>query len=322
MSSSDGPKWLVAVVDSVFSKEGKNNKDASKLIKLKDPAIGESREYIFANDKDIVEVQSLEADFSSFIIGRHIVKDGNLYVFNRVDPLFWALSQNSPSKECKQWVGYEQIVESLPQEVRKSLEENQIGHLCLALSPDQTGGDVPYYKFNAEKALKWLQKKYDRVYQCLLHQNQTKQMQEKEIISKKGREGGSVSASFHMPDADPMAATPKSDDVVSDTKMLKVEAAQVVSSYLSTDWSTKFLESISMNQEIVNTVSSAKKDNPPTSAKRTLVEDSSKEIQNKSIKKVEQARTMGNKRLAKVNTKGMKSLSSFFGAPKKKTKTQ
>ena len=161
MSCPDGTKWLVAVLDSVLSNDGLKD-GRCHIINLKDPSTQESRQYIFANDKDIVEVQNLPADFSSYIVGRHVIKDGNLYVLNRVDPLFWvlALFPSTAENQKSQWQPFAQIVDSLPREVRTSLIEDQICHLCQVLTADQTG-DVPYYKFNHEKALVWLKKKQD-----------------------------------------------------------------------------------------------------------------------------------------------------------------
>jgi hypothetical protein len=318
MSSPDGTKWLVAVVDGVFSEGNTKN---SRSVKLKDPSTQQSRQYFFANDKDIVEIQSLPADFSSFIVGRHVVKDGNLYVLNRVDPLFWLLGLYSPTQEHKQWQPFDQVVESLPPEVRKSMVGKQIPHLCQVLSTDQTG-DVPYYKFKAEKALRWLQLKEERVYQCLLRQNLAKQNLEKEKVVKTGRRGGAVSASFNMLD-DPMAAAPAEDyNAVCDSKKLKIDSIQIVCSYISDEWSKEFIQSLGMDEETVLEANSAKKVKPSYHSTKyaKVVEDTPKE--RTKAKKVEESRTMGNKRLAKVNTKGMKSLSNFFGAPKKKSKTQ
>ena len=44
------------------------------------------------NDTYIAEFQTLSENFSSFIVGRHIVKDGDLYLINRIDPLFFYLN--------------------------------------------------------------------------------------------------------------------------------------------------------------------------------------------------------------------------------------
>eukprot|EP00980_Cylindrotheca_fusiformis_P002140 scaffold481_cov208-Cylindrotheca_fusiformis.AAC.6 len=313
MSSPDGAKWLVAVVDEMFS----DTTNESSVVRLNDPSTKELRQYLFVNEQNIVEIQSLSADFSSFIVGRHVVKDGNLYMLNKVDPLFWLLCIYSPTEQCKQWQPFDQIVESLAEEVRKSLVEKQISHLCQVMSADQTG-DVPYYKFNADKALKWLQQKQERVFQCIVGQSLEKQRLSKETIQKSGSGGGAISATFNMPD-DPMAAAPTdSDAIIVDSKKLKIESAQIVSSYISEEWSKKLVESLGIKEEAVMEITKTTKSRPNN--KPNTVENAPSE--KKEVKKVEGSRTVGNKRLAKISTKGMKSLGSFFGAPKKKSKTQ
>jgi hypothetical protein len=306
---------MVAVVDKVFSESPKR---PSRILKLKDPSTQESRQYVFINDKHIVEVQSLPADFSSFFVGRHIIKDGNLYVLNRVDPLFFVLAAQIIPEESKKssWQPFDQTLGSLPQEVQKSVVESQMGHLCQTMNNDQTD-NVTYLKFSVPKALSWLQKKQERVYQCLLRQDQVKQQREKNKVSD--TKGGSISASFNMPE-DPMAATPSSDNniVLSDTKQLKIDSIQIVSSYLSEEWSKKFIESLDgMTEDAV--FSTAPKVFKSASAPLSQEADDTPAKRTK----VEAPRTFGNKRLAQVSTKGMKSLGSFFGAPKsKKSKTQ
>lgn len=325
MSCPGDTKWLVAVIDKALSKDGMN---LGRIINLKDPSTQESRQYIFANDKDIIEVQNLPADFSSFLVGRHVIKDGNLYVFNRVDPLFWVLNLFTTlgaESQSNQWQPFDQIVESLPQEVQKSLVQEQISHLCQVLSTDETG-DVPYYKFNHERALAWLKKKQGSVYRCLLRQCQAKQIQEKDKLSLQGKDGGSISASFNMPD-DPMAAAPDkaTDDSNFNSQELKIESIDVISSYISEEWEKKLVASLGVNEATRNSAQSNKKKMKPKHSydpTSHIVQESAKEQEEKKAKKLNEARTLGNKRLAKVNTKGMKSLSSFFGAPKKKAKMQ
>lgn len=326
MSCPDGTKWLVAVLDSVLSNDGLKNGHCH-IIKLKDPSTQESRQYIFANDKDIVEVQNLPADFSSYIVGRHVIKDGNLYVLNRVDPLFWVLALFPPTAENQksQWQPFAQIVDSLPREVRTSLIEDQICHLCQVLTADQTG-DVPYYKFNHEKALTWLKKKQERVYQCLLRQSQAKEIKEKENLSIQSKGGGSISASFNMPD-DPMAVAPEKagTTISSESQELKIESIDVISSYISGEWEKKFVDIMGMKETRQKVLQNSERSIKPIHSYNQSIaigEESTKEKEEKKAKKLNEARTMGNKRLAKVNTKGMKSLSSFFGAAKKKAKTQ
>jgi hypothetical protein len=320
MATPDNTKWMVAVVNNVFQGISR-----SRLIQLQDPCTQERRQYVFVDDSRIVEVQSLPSDFSSFFVGRHVVQDGNLYILNHVDPLFFVLAAHGVPDETQKssWQPFDQTIGSLPQEIRKAVVETQMGHVCQTLCNDQTD-NVTYLKVSVPKALGWLQKKQERVYQCLLQQDQAKQKREGQQFSNT-QQGGSVSATFNMPE-DPMAATPsKQQDgdamITSQTKQLKVDSIQIVCSYLSEDWSKKFLESTNLTREdIFPTVSSKK----GVQQSRTTSTPASQAVaeETPTKKKMEASRTMGNKRLAKVNTRGMATLGSFFGAPKKKNKTQ
>ena len=82
MTTPDHTKWMVAICAKVFQKDQIGR---SELTELLDPTTGDPRRYVLVQNgherqKLIVEIQSLEADFSSFLVGRHVVKDGNLYV--------------------------------------------------------------------------------------------------------------------------------------------------------------------------------------------------------------------------------------------------
>jgi len=147
--------------------------------------------------------------------------------------------------------------------------------------------------------------------------------------------GGSVSSSFNVGGpigavSPPASKKQKVDTTTTpDTKALTIESLQIICNYLNQSWSKKFVEHIGYAMdEITNTtkpkattreISNESKGSTPA----VLTED---DLNGSSAKKAaanrnerEAARTTGNKRLAKVNTKGMKSIGSFFGvaAPKK-----
>jgi hypothetical protein len=328
--ASEDTKWMVALVDDAFSKSQKNRSSSYPIVKLKDPSIQQSRQYVLVNDrKDIMEVQSLSSDFSSFFVGRHIVKDGDLHVWNRVDPLFLVLAAQVPDDNQKcSWQPLDQCLGCLPSHevIQPAVEPAQMGHLCQTMCNDQTD-DVTYYKFSVPKALAWLQKKQERVFQSLLQQDQAKQQRQKSS-NKNGTSmtGGSVSATFNMPDEDPIATPPStaSDDVVvlSNTKQLKLHSLQIVCGYLTQEWSKLYIESLDeadLTQDAVYNTTPQHK--ATTTIKSTAPSAVVQEETPKPTKKVESFRTMGNKRLAKVKTKGMQSMSSFFGPSTKKSKT-
>lgn len=322
-------KWMVSIADENFSTASRNNASKSNIIELNDPSTQESRQYIQLGNHHLLEIQSLESDFSSFFVGRHVVKDGNLYVINRVDPLFWFFSHYSPTEKSKQWRPMDQVVECLPDPVQKALDTKQVPNLFQELISEAMG-DTPVYKFVAVRALKWLQKKHERIYQCLERQEQAKREKSKSKLNIQKSGGGSVSSSFYIPDEDPVSSAPQTDTTTTttttlsdtDLQQLKLDSAHIILNYLPSEWSNCLLDHLGLAD--IHAKATTNKPKPVQNKPVVSPDKTTKEQQPvaKPNKKVVQAQTIGNKRLAKVNTKGMKSLSSFFGAPKKKKKVQ
>lgn len=351
--AQENEKWILAV----SSKNSANSSlNASSVAKLNDPSTRLPRQYMLAKNnaadgqpvKSIVEVRSLPSDYSSFIVGRHIVKDGNLYVLNKVDPLFFVLSELlDPTSTAKiPWQPLDQCLSGLPEEIRECVAESQLAHICETLCTEQTD-NVTYFKLSKTKALVWLRRKQERVFQCFLTQEERRRAQEKKRNDKiekmgGGSRGGSVSSTFHIPD-DSVSARPSSpesstsDNVISskEAERFKMESIQVVTSYLSGVWKQALLDSLEVSEDrafgttakpsATTTTTSA----PTTSGlvkvtttdTSTKVPESVPTVTPKQPKKpVIKARSMGNKQLEKINKRGMTSLTSFFGPCKKKAK--
>ncbi len=323
-----------------------------KLVKLIDPGTGEMRDYasmssMDGNDKYIAEFQTISENFSSFIVGRHIVKDGDLYLINRIDPLFFYLatqstssqqntnSANSQQPKKQSWQPYEQFLEQskLSREVTQCISEEQIQHLCVTFDNEEL-----YFKFNADKALNWLRKKQKRLFESLVRQDEHRR-KANETRSSKGigsdsRLGGSVSANFNFGETISTPAQKESNKSTStvsprkedNTQSLKMESFQIICNYLNHDWSKKFMEHMGVSMEELTT--SGTKQTRSSSVVSPDIQagkyQANQENKNKKTSSANQkklatlSRTVGNKRLAKVNTKGMRSIGSFFGAPKAK----
>jgi hypothetical protein len=216
------------------------------MVRLTDPGSGNVRDYAVLSspppldgDKEttyLAEFQVMgdgdgddDCGFSSFLVGNHVIKDGNLYLINRIDPLFFVLATQSTggggqakssidndnnsnknihhhqqhqhqqqSKKTATWQPYDQFLEqsNLPPEVAEVLSEEQIRHLCLTFENEEL-----YFKFSVDRALRWLQRKQRRVLESLKRQDQQKRKQAANIESRFGTgqpEGGSVSSNFHF----------------------------------------------------------------------------------------------------------------------------
>ncbi len=338
--NSTPKKWIVGIQQHRSSP----GRTMGKLVKLTDPSTGEMRDYarlssMDGNDTYIAEFQTLSENFSSFIVGRHIVKDGDLYLINRIDPLFFYLAtqaidgEQQPKKQS--WQPYQQFLEQskLPREVTECISEEQIQHLCLTFDNDEL-----YFKFNVDKALNWLQKKQKRLLELLVCQDQGRkkanEKQNSKRVASDGPMGGSVSTNFNFGGKPVASTTPvstaspaqKETSNSDNAHSLKMESFQIICNYLNKDWSTKFMEHMRVTMEEV-TSSGTKQTCTPSvispDSDKVRNFNASQENENKrpsSVKKplAVSSRTMGNKRLAKVSTKGMRSIGSFFGASKAK----
>lgn len=357
-ASSKNKKWIVAVQEQPSLHIGRT---IGTLIKIKEPRTDDCRDYAIISPQNqnnacesyIAEIQSIPADFSSFIVGRHMVKDGDLYLINRIDPLFFYLptqsieerdsvgtngdDDNKPEPRKKSWQPYNQFLEQskLSSEVTKFISEKQLQHICSTFENEEL-----YFKFSIEKSLDWLKKKQERILESLKSQDERRRKTNALKYSLMGAKngdpmGGSVSSNFNSGKptevATPHASKTDKSKLATqtDTKFLRIESLQIVCNYLNQTWSKKFVEHMGYTmEEVSNSAKSqtnaahdlASERNPAFPA--VLNED---DLNGTSAKKTaaiqkdrEAARTVGNKRLAKVKTKGMKSIGSFFGAVKTK----
>lgn len=321
------------------------------IVKINDPGTGDMRDYaimssIDCHDSHIAEFQSIPENFSSFIVGRHIIKDGDLYVINRIDPLFFYLTTQSideqkqggindrnnglqPKKQS--WQPYDQFLEQskLPREITKVISEEQIQHICLTFDNDEL-----YFKFDVDKTLKWLQKKQERVLESLLSQNQRRRKsKEKNSDTSKDddRAGGSVSANFNFGKpglvAAPLQEISKTASQ-SDMNALKIGSFQIICNYLNETWSKKFIEYLGYTiEQVTSSTKTMRKSSIVSNDNNmgdegTVKEDNMKGSYTKKStanqKAMAASRTVGNKRLAKLSTKGVRSIGSFFSTGKAK----
>jgi hypothetical protein len=376
-NNNNDKRWIVAMVDdsllvssstnssSSSDNKSKRNNVIGRIIKLKDPSTGEFREYGFIENttaSSIVEFQSIQNDYTSYMIGRHIVKDGTLYMLNRVDPLFFYLASQEQYLQQEQqadttstkkvsWQPFEQCLEEvsgskiLPNDIHGCITKEQLQHVCLTFMND----DVCYYKFNIDKSLKFLERKQNRLLEYLIRQDQQAQQQKRKMEETSTNKDQSISDNFYMPDdieeVKTTVSTPQSnksgtsstlitvspETYISDTETLKIESIQIICNYLSTGWSTKFMEHMGVTKEQIYGTSATKTASTASNTAAATTTDplygnvqrvvetnksttaSSSETTIKKSVVVESARTAGNKRLSKCNTKGMSSISSFFG---------
>ncbi|KAI2507200.1 RNase H2 complex component [Fragilaria crotonensis] len=333
---------------TLFDPNDENIKNLEELstISLHQPSTGEVSDYILVTTRTktakstttstesqhqyhVYEVQSLEVKYGSYFLGSHVLRDGTMYIATRMDPLFFVLyyqtscntSNNSNNNNNNnKWQPLDQL--EIPEIVKRVItNDKHYRHLCQV--NNQLGDDMLLYKLSDEKVLQWLTRKQEKAYQVLLDQA---------LLRKKEELTTFVSATcqgFHLLDDDlksPVASTTTttlSEPTAGSQQLSSAEQSivhqhsmQVVCDYITPEWRTKYMNHVGQPESVlmVSSASGEEKQTP----KRTWDDAADMNIVSVEKKKTKpEAQSVGLKRLQKVSTKGMKSLSSFFGAKKK-----
>lgn len=310
---------LVTLFDSRCDVNSTRWKGAS-VITLPHPSTGVDQHFV-KMQCDIYEMQSLSRPYGSFLVGSRVISNGALHVMTRIDPLFFIL--RNIAKASHQWQPLDQL--EVPSGI--SVDLSQWKHLCVIKN---LGDDLILYKFSPEKTLTWLVKKQEAAHGILCEQLlETKQSNGKENLE--GGEGA-FSNSFQLADDEKehkdKETTPETTNShlsCCEHAFLKEESVQVVCEYLEKEWQCKLRNHLGLQESEpasnTNKRSRASWEANPgqddANQLLALTTGTAGPTKEEDVKKKEPAKSAGLKRLAKVNTKGMKSLSNFFSSKKK-----
>jgi len=261
-----------------------------------------------------------------------------MYLASKVDPLFFLL--NVCKDAAARWAPLDQICSSFPFRIGNA--SRQLMHLCDV--NDELGDDLVLYKFSEERALMWLKKKFDAVYNVM-----------KEVAIDEKRQGDinrressrktlileaddqyknydlSMKDELECVDSNVIELTKQEDETVMMTSY------DVVCEYLNHRWSEKLTKSLDLpnkedlEEDVADGVQSKGagwecdkniRENAIDKINQyTLGMVVSPEHEQKEAKaRLNANQSVGLKRLKKVNTKGMKNLGSFFSMKKKAKK--
>ena len=307
---------------------------------------------------EVQSVSPNNGKYASYMVGSRFISNPDLHVVSRVDPLYFALehfakaaNDNNAEEDDRggKWQPWDQLLKGIPKPVLDALNTSlnittikEVGQLAHLLEVSDVFDDDIVCKFSEKKALAWLNAKFDRSFEAL----RKRKLEKKQRLQERKQSGeyGAFSSSFvmaddsvekklkDMPDAEggeaQITLTKDEDHIV------RIASLQVLSEYLSPSWRMKLAESLNLSEEVIEKKTKA----PTTSGEKRpraswegavgqaeadellcLTTGQSKATSVTPVEKnVKNAQTVGLKRLAKVNTKGMKSLTSFFGGKKKK----
>ena len=336
LSSSTSVTTLCSLSDPCLEHENKESSPSSK-------SHLQRQYFVTVTEKEsfIHEIQSTneESEYSSFFVDSNVVSNGNMYLASKVDPLFFLL--NICKDAAARWAPLDQICSSFPFKIGNA--SRQLMHLCEV--NDELGDDLVLYKFSEERALMWLSKKFDAVYNVM-----------KEVAIDEKRQGDinrressrkalileaddqyknydlSMKDELECVDSSVIELTKQEDETV------KITAYDVVCEYLNNRWREKLSKSLDLpnkedlDEDVADGVQS--KGGTGWECDKNIRENAidkinqytfgmvvSPEHEEKEAKaKLNTNQSVGLKRLKKVNTKGMKNLGSFFSVKKKAKK--
>ncbi|KAI8337548.1 ribonuclease H2, subunit B [Chlamydoabsidia padenii] len=266
-------------------------------ISLPCPRTGLCNTYLYQQDTGhIYELSKVaEGRKTCWLVNNSVYKDGALYFITPIDPLFIILpiianaGQKTQSNETGLYRTMDDIftldqdiyTQSLQRIINTSTFSEQLSHLC----DTQAAPGMMVYRFNEERSLAWLQQKVD----ILVQQFETIPQFKQSMIEL--------------------------DDDKKNDHCLR-ESIYVLAKYLSSDWITKLFKAYpGVTEDPVDEQSEIVSD----AVNNTSVDDYFQLVANKNQKTSSDAEKSKMKSkpstprsLAKVNTKGIKPLTSFF----------
>jgi len=282
----------------------KSPKARPSIISLPHPRTGASCKYVITHGK-LWEIQLVKPyKPSSWLIDQSVKSDGSMYLCTPFDPTFTILSQlkNQPQPNLEHFLD----VPSFPDFLLFAKLIDVVSIVEKMANVDAATGTIA---IDTDKVKIWLKNKVVSV---------KSHLEESYKNGSRAKYQGSVST-FNL-GSDTLGKTDSSADLIRYTR----EALEIISEYLGPSLSSlvrqsfqEELEEASLleEQERMNTASI-----PQTSEQILAAYNRRTPPINEELKKQEKAKSMtiAQKKLANTSTRGMKTMSSFFGAKKAK----
>ena len=298
-----------------------------EVVVLPHPRSNEPARFLL-RDGDLLEVQKATPKLpSSWLSGERVVQDGGVHVGTRIDPLFLVLPLLE--KASQNYSPLDQILASpeMPHIAKlRQCRHLELAHLCDV--SDVMGPDMPLYRMNEAKVVTWLRRKMKRLTQALVADASAQQRIASNVDGFRTTQSGAAAA--------PDIATATHATITDEQRSAAaLTAAQIVSDYLNPSsafgWSTKLAGACSLKAEQLSPTAIAraakrKKEkelerrwddqSAATDTLRDITHGAPASKKQRTSEAAKKHQTVANKQLAKVNTKGMKSMMSFFGKKK------
>lgn len=267
-----------------------------KFINLKHPKLGSSAIYTMSEDgKKVYEVIQMNDGFRSWFADEIIIRDGSLYMTSQINPIYLVMPYLTQSNNIFKFMELRDILEDEEFPQLKQLSTCDLIDLNN-ISDSKIDDEITYYRFNKEKALKWLEKRIHFIIKFLKDNNV--------MINPP-----SVADNF-ITNAPP--ESPEEHEYL-------LHSFGMLSEYLDDEMVNNLYEHMKFGE--FEEAKDSKNVSPQIKKRKLDTILSHDEIQQKSsiaLSKKNGKLTVSQRKLDKVDKQGMKTLSSFFTPTTKK----
>lgn len=267
------------------------NECAWQIIQLPDPHSGEMARYAIRGDR-LLEVHKVDPSSPrSWFIGNSVQQDGSLHVMSPIDPLFILIpildkARRKTTESDGVYLPISDLAETFPAalELCRVLSLSSVTSRIASLCDVQScGSDILVYRLSDEKVITWLKSRVDKI---------VDKFESLRVLKRLSSKYTSI----------------PSDDARLQMLVRHRIALQVIDDYLNDAWSER-LSGVYDFTEVENLQKTAETTHAPGSIDygRKASGESGEEPAAKKKKL-----TPAQQKLAKANTKGMKSIQSFF----------
>ncbi|XP_074073270.1 ribonuclease H2 subunit B isoform X3 [Macrotis lagotis] len=290
-------QWVLVAPESITDLPGKTE-NGPVFTRLRNPCTGEAALYLFDTSvQQLLEVKAFHEECHSWFIGQTVQHDGRLLLLTPMDPLFMILYYLiKAEKEQGKFQPLDQVViDAEFPSCSMLLQCTNLGLFLHHVTEEKEIGNKKFYKFNKEKALKWLNKKVNQTVRALKIGN----------VNVGAR---ILSATFIQGDHD---SDVKEEDYIR-------YAHGLISEYISKELSedlAKYLKLPELSASLPKTpLKKRKVSDGPVEAEEDYTKFNNVDLK---TKKTNSKMTAAQKALAKVDKSGMRSISTFFGTKAK-----
>lgn len=264
----------------------------------------------------ILEINGLDSEYASFLIsGKSSLALGmnnTLHSFTPIDPLFWLLTEEHLVQQHS-WQPLDQIQTSFEDHLSLCIDEKQLSLLFSRMEMDE---DQIFYKFKVEKALEWLERKRQAVYDTLLAMSKEDHERHQSTWGKEGAFSESFCLSGDQID---QSATARDTVFQPNEAELKSQSIQIVCEYLDESWRKKYLEHLQVSDLVLQNEASRKRKSDSIESGQSIgmpaprvSTDWTNTMNEKKEKTAAPKLSLKQRQLQKTNIKGMSTLNSFF----------